>query len=181
MLKESKADIFVDPVLHTACALDIKHHCAAIAPGRGRRECKRPPLNVSASQNVASDSDSLSPRRDVLPDGGAAGQEGPFAARVQEATPGSHRHVELRRQGRHGDVAALFSGCSAVASLSALSLSVLQVAPAEGFSDLAVQVMTSPSKYYILFMIALSVCILFLVGLLCGRITKPVTREHKDR
>lgn len=40
MLKESKADIFVDPVLHTACALDIKHHCAAIPPGRGRRESK---------------------------------------------------------------------------------------------------------------------------------------------
>ncbi|XP_037538996.1 Golgi apparatus protein 1 [Nematolebias whitei] len=37
MLKESKADIFVDPVLHTACALDIKHHCAAIPPGRGRQ------------------------------------------------------------------------------------------------------------------------------------------------
>lgn len=39
MLKESKADIFVDPVLHTACALDLKHHCAAITPGRGRRGC----------------------------------------------------------------------------------------------------------------------------------------------
>ncbi|KAK0142573.1 Golgi apparatus protein 1 [Merluccius polli] len=32
MLKESKADIFVDPVLHTACALDIKHQCASIPP-----------------------------------------------------------------------------------------------------------------------------------------------------
>lgn len=41
MLKESKADIFVDPVLHTACALDLKHHCAAITPGRGRRRCSR--------------------------------------------------------------------------------------------------------------------------------------------
>lgn len=41
MLKESKADIFVDPVLHTACALDLKHHCAAITPGRGRRRCTR--------------------------------------------------------------------------------------------------------------------------------------------
>ncbi|XP_060779242.1 Golgi apparatus protein 1b isoform X3 [Neoarius graeffei] len=37
MLKESKADIFVDPVLHTACALDLKHQCAAIPPGRGRQ------------------------------------------------------------------------------------------------------------------------------------------------
>lgn len=35
MLKESKADIFVDPVLHTACALDIKHHCAAITLAEG--------------------------------------------------------------------------------------------------------------------------------------------------
>lgn len=43
MLKESKADIFVDPVLHTACALDIKHHCAAITPGRGRRKSLCPP------------------------------------------------------------------------------------------------------------------------------------------
>ncbi|XP_051800981.1 Golgi apparatus protein 1-like isoform X2 [Acanthochromis polyacanthus] len=37
MLKESKADIYVDPVLYTACALDIKHHCAAIPPGKGRQ------------------------------------------------------------------------------------------------------------------------------------------------
>lgn len=57
----------------------------------------------------------------------------------------------------------------------------LQVAPADGFSDLAVQVMTSPSKNYILLMMALSVFVLFLVGLLCGRITKRVTRELKDR
>uniref|UniRef100_A0A8C5D7J1 Golgi apparatus protein 1 n=1 Tax=Gadus morhua TaxID=8049 RepID=A0A8C5D7J1_GADMO len=56
-----------------------------------------------------------------------------------------------------------------------------KVAPAEGFSDLAMQVMTSPSKNYILFMIAVGVCVLFLVGLLCGRITKRVTRELKDR
>lgn len=63
------------------------------------------------------------------------------------------------------------------ASSSALS----QVAPAEGFSDLATQVLLSPSKNYILFMMALAVCLLFLVGLLCGRITKRVTRELKDR
>lgn len=56
-----------------------------------------------------------------------------------------------------------------------------QVAPAEGFADLAFQVMMSPSKNYILLVIALAVCVLFLVGLLCGRITKRVTRELKDR
>lgn len=56
-----------------------------------------------------------------------------------------------------------------------------QVAPADGFSDLAMQVMTSPSKNYILSVISGSICILFLIGLMCGRITKRVTRELKDR
>lgn len=60
-------------------------------------------------------------------------------------------------------------------------LFVLQVAPAEGFLDLALQVMASPSKNYMILVLALSVCVLFLVGLLCGRITKRVTRELKDR
>lgn len=67
------------------------------------------------------------------------------------------------------------------AAYSRWSPSGPQVAPAEGFSDLAVQVMTSPSKNYILLVMALSVCVLFLVGLLCGRLTKRVTRELKDR
>lgn len=60
-------------------------------------------------------------------------------------------------------------------------LTSCQVAPAEGFSDLAMQVMTSPSKNYILTMIGAGVALLFLTGLLCGRFTKRVTQELKDR
>lgn len=56
-----------------------------------------------------------------------------------------------------------------------------QVAPADGFSDLAMQVMTSPSKNYILTVMAAGVALLFLMGLLCGRFTKRVTQELKDR
>uniref|UniRef100_A0A7N8Y187 Golgi apparatus protein 1 n=1 Tax=Mastacembelus armatus TaxID=205130 RepID=A0A7N8Y187_9TELE len=118
MLKESKADIFVDPVLHTACALDIKHHCAAVAPGRGRQmSC------------------------------------------LMEALQDKRVRLQPECKKRLQDRIDMWSYAA-------------KVAPAEGFSDLAVQVMTSPSKNYILFMIALGVCILFLVGLLCGRITK---------
>lgn len=62
-----------------------------------------------------------------------------------------------------------------------LPLCPSKVAPAEGFSDLAMQVMTSPSKNYILAMICLGVCVLFLFGLLCGRITKRVMQEQKNR
>uniref|UniRef100_A0A8C9WSD2 Golgi apparatus protein 1 n=1 Tax=Scleropages formosus TaxID=113540 RepID=A0A8C9WSD2_SCLFO len=127
ILKESKADIFVDPVLHTACALDIKHHCAAILPGRGRQmSC------------------------------------------LMEALGDKRVRLQPECKKRLQDRIDMWSYAA-------------KVAPAEGFSDLAMQVMISPSKNYILFMIALCVCVLFMVGLLCGRITKRVTRELKDR
>ncbi|CAL8352811.1 unnamed protein product [Merluccius merluccius] len=127
ILKESKADIFVDPVLHTACALDLKHHCAAITPGRGRQmSC------------------------------------------LMEALQDKRVRLQPECRKRLQDRIDMWSYAA-------------KVAPAEGFSDLAMQVMTSPSKNYILLMIAVSVCVLFLVGLLCGRITKRVTRELKDR
>ncbi|XP_042266690.1 Golgi apparatus protein 1 isoform X1 [Thunnus maccoyii] len=127
MLKESKADIFVDPVLHTACALDIKHHCAAIPPGRGRQmSC------------------------------------------LMEALQDKRVRLQPECKKRLQDRIDMWSYAA-------------KVAPAEGFSDLAMQVMTSPSKNYILTVIGAGVGLLFLMGLLCGRITKRVTQELKDR
>ncbi|MGH0121818.1 UNVERIFIED_CONTAM: hypothetical protein FKN15_068804 [Acipenser sinensis] len=127
ILKESKADIFVDPVLHTACALDIKHHCAAIPPGRGRQmSC------------------------------------------LMEALEDKRVRLQPECKKRLQDRIEMWSYAA-------------KVAPAEGFSDLAMQVMVSPSKNYILLMIALCVSMLFVVGLLCGRLTKRLTQEQKDR
>uniref|UniRef100_A0A3B4WZA9 Golgi apparatus protein 1 n=1 Tax=Seriola lalandi dorsalis TaxID=1841481 RepID=A0A3B4WZA9_SERLL len=127
MLKESKADIFVDPVLHTACALDIKHHCAAIPPGRGRQmSC------------------------------------------LMEALQDKRVRLQPECKKRLQDRIDMWSYAA-------------KVAPAEGFSDLAMQVMTSPSKNYILTVIGAGVALLFMLGLLCGRFTKRVTQELKDR
>ncbi|XP_077078631.1 Golgi apparatus protein 1 isoform X2 [Siphateles boraxobius] len=127
ILKESKADIFVDPVLHTACALDIKHQCAAIPPGRGRQmSC------------------------------------------LMEALQDKRVRLQPECKKRLQDRIDMWSYAA-------------KVAPAEGFSDLAGQVFTSPAKGYILSMLAVCVLLLFLMGLLCGRITKRVTQELKDR
>ncbi|XP_056455527.1 Golgi apparatus protein 1-like [Gadus chalcogrammus] len=127
MLKESKADIFVDPVLHTACALDIKHQCAAIPPGHGRQ--------------MSCLLDSMQDKR----------------VRLQ---PECKKRLQDRID---------MWGYAA------------KVAPADGFSDLAMQVMTSPSKNYLLASIGGGVALLFVLGLLCGRITKRLTQELKDR
>uniref|UniRef100_A0A8C1UBW9 Golgi apparatus protein 1 n=1 Tax=Cyprinus carpio TaxID=7962 RepID=A0A8C1UBW9_CYPCA len=127
ILKESKADIFVDPVLHTACALDIKHQCAAIPPGRGRQmSC------------------------------------------LMEALQDKRVRLQPECKKRLQDRIDMWSYAA-------------KVAPAEGFSDLAGQVFTSPAKNYILSMLAMCVILLFLMGLFCGRITKRVTQELKDR
>ncbi|KAM9480784.1 Golgi apparatus protein 1b isoform 2-T2 [Clarias gariepinus] len=127
MLKESKADIFVDPVLHTACALDLKHQCAAIPPGRGRQ-----------------------------------------MACLMEALQDKRVRLQPECKKRLQDRIEMWGYAA-------------KVAPAEGFADLAFQVLTSPSKNYIMLVIAMAVGVLFLVGLLCGRITKRVTRELKNR
>ncbi|XP_072374591.1 Golgi apparatus protein 1-like isoform X3 [Scyliorhinus torazame] len=127
MLQESKADIFVDPVLHAACGLDIKHQCASILPGKGRQ---------------------MSCLLEALED---------KTIRLQ---PDCKKRLQDRLE--------MWSYAA-------------KVAPAEGFSDLAYQVMTSPSKNYLMGLLALGVCILFLLGMTCGRITKRVTRELKDR
>uniref|UniRef100_A0AAY4DAX3 Golgi apparatus protein 1 n=1 Tax=Denticeps clupeoides TaxID=299321 RepID=A0AAY4DAX3_9TELE len=119
MLKESKADIFVDPVLHTACALDLKHHCAAIPPGRGRQmSCL---LDALEDKRIRLQPECKKRMQDRIDMWG-------YAAKVTRT--------------------------------------------ADGFVDLAARVLQSPSKNYILLMIALAVCMLFLIGLLCGRITK---------
>uniref|UniRef100_A0A671RUE9 Golgi apparatus protein 1 n=1 Tax=Sinocyclocheilus anshuiensis TaxID=1608454 RepID=A0A671RUE9_9TELE len=124
ILKESKADIFVDPVLHTACALDIKHQCAAIPPGRGRQmSC------------------------------------------LMEALQDKRVRLQPECKKRLQDRIDMWSYAA-------------KVAPAEGFSDLAGQVFTSPAKTYILSMLAMCVVLLFLMGLLCGRITKRQGKRH---
>lgn len=81
---------------------------------------------------------------------------------------------KLNLKGIYYDIQSLLSS-------SAVVFTSCQVAPAESFSDLAMQVMTSPSKNYILTMIGAGVALLFLMGLLCGRFTKRITQELKDR
>uniref|UniRef100_H2ZRP2 Golgi apparatus protein 1 n=1 Tax=Latimeria chalumnae TaxID=7897 RepID=H2ZRP2_LATCH len=118
MLKVSKVDIFVDPVLHTACALDIKHHCGSLLPGRGRQmSC------------------------------------------LMEALEDKQIRLQPECKKRLQDRIEMWSYAA-------------KVAPAEGFNDLAVQVMTSPSKNYILSVVAMVLCMLFLVSLLTKRVTR---------
>ncbi|MEQ2187691.1 glycogenin glucosyltransferase glg1 [Goodea atripinnis] len=140
MLKESKADIFVDPVLHTACALDIKHHCAAIPPGRGRQmSC------------------------------------------LMEALQDKRVRLQPECKKRLQDRIDMWSYAAKVCPQLVCAVREALVAPAEGFSDLAMQVLASPSKNYIITVIGAGVALLFLVGMFCGRFTKRVTQELKDR
>ncbi|XP_053402519.1 Golgi apparatus protein 1-like [Mercenaria mercenaria] len=54
-------------------------------------------------------------------------------------------------------------------------------APAESLSELSQQVMTSPAKNYLLGVLMTIIGIIFIVGITCGRVTKRVTREQKTK
>ena len=57
----------------------------------------------------------------------------------------------------------------------------LKVVPIEGLQDLLVQVSMSPHKNYFLLLVGMFFSLIFNVGLLCGRDTKRVKREMKNR
>ena len=57
----------------------------------------------------------------------------------------------------------------------------LKVVPIQGLQDLLVQVSMSPQKNYFLMLVFGFFSLIFIVGLLCGRVTKRVRRELKNR
>lgn len=57
----------------------------------------------------------------------------------------------------------------------------LKVVPIDGIQDLLTQVSLSPHKNYFILLVLMFFSLIFIVGLLCGRVTKRVRRELKDR
>ena len=58
---------------------------------------------------------------------------------------------------------------------------LLQQAPIEGLNELASEIMGSPQKTYLLSMIFVIVGVLFIMGLMCGRVTKRVAAQAKNK
>ena len=56
-----------------------------------------------------------------------------------------------------------------------------QAAPAESFEELANQIISSPARHYFLGIIFAVVGMLFIAGLFCGRVTKRVSVQTKNK
>lgn len=127
VLYEDRVDVQVDPVLHKACSLDIKHYCNEVHRGAGRQmSCL-----IAALEN---DKVRLQkPCRDMLSD-----------------------RVKMWEY-------------------------AVKVAPPEGMSDLFSQITTSPQRHYFFAIFMSIIGVIFVMGLCCGRITKRVKREMKNR
>lgn len=61
------------------------------------------------------------------------------------------------------------------------ALILFQLAQFETLSDVALSLSASPSKNYFLMVIAIALALIFLGGLVFGRLSKRVKRELKDR
>ncbi|ELT94856.1 hypothetical protein CAPTEDRAFT_177499 [Capitella teleta] len=127
VLYEDRVDVQVDPVLHKACSLDIKHYCHEVHRGAGRQmSCL-----IAALEN---DKVRLQkPCRDML----------------------SNR-VKMWEY-------------------------AVKVAPPDDMSDLFVQITSSPVRHHFFAAFLSVIGVIFIFGLCCGRVTKRVKREMKNR
>ncbi len=57
----------------------------------------------------------------------------------------------------------------------------LKIVPLDGVQDLFTQVSLSPHRNYFILLVFTFFSCIFVVGLCCGRVTKKVRREYKDR
>jgi Golgi apparatus protein 1 len=62
-----------------------------------------------------------------------------------------------------------------------LILFILQVAPPETVHELVAQITTSPAKNYFIGIIFAVIGTIFIGGLFCGRVTKRVRTEAKNK
>ncbi|XP_041376284.1 Golgi apparatus protein 1-like [Gigantopelta aegis] len=100
----------------------------------------------------------------------------------KEINPGEGRHMSCLLSVLEQDPSQLTKDCRKKLSLRREMWEyAAQVAPLENFSELYTQISQSPAKMYLLSIISVVICIIFIVGLGCGRVTKRVRKELKNK
>ncbi|XP_067052995.1 Golgi apparatus protein 1-like [Acropora muricata] len=127
LMKEGRTDIMSDPVLYSACSLEVQRYCSHIPFGRGK-------VVKCLLDAFKSNSDSFD----------------------------RECHFQL-------------------ASRRAMWGQAVKVLPGESLGDLAAFVVASPSKNYFFIVFATGLALIFVGGLVFGRLSKRIKREVKDR
>ncbi|XP_033124671.1 Golgi apparatus protein 1-like [Anneissia japonica] len=127
LLAEAHADVQVDPLLHKACALDIKHYCVDIPQGEGRH---------------------MSCLLEALED----------------------KTVRLRQECRR-----------MLMERKEMWEYAAENAPPETVQELVMSIHSSPSRNYFFSVFIIFFGCLFMFGMFCGRVTKHVRAEVKNK
>lgn len=160
LIQEAKADIHVDPILQTACTVDLLKYCSNVPSGNGRRE-------FNFCQYVVQDTDRLSflelrCLQTILTD-------------QSKALDDDCREKLEKRMEMYANAAAVSATgnkCEHYLPTGFVHLTQNYPQPPEDLGQLYSQVATSPSKKYFLLILMTFIGIIFIMGLFCGRASR---------
>ncbi|OQV18201.1 Golgi apparatus protein 1 [Hypsibius exemplaris] len=126
MVSDGKADIHIDPILFSACQLDLKKYCLEVQPGEGRQ--------FQCLANALADGQQM----------------------VKECANKLTERIQLQKFAQ-------------------------EISPPEDLQELAESVYESPSRNYFLAVLGGAVLGVLVVGICCGRASKRIRKELKNR
>ncbi|XP_046842726.1 Golgi apparatus protein 1-like isoform X2 [Xenia sp. Carnegie-2017] len=182
--KEAALDYRLNPSLAKACADEIEAHCSDINPGHGEiMECLR--NNYQDIKNTKCRAEIkealIEERTDIMAD--PLLHETCFRA----ATRFCHEISHGRGRILQCLLDALEKGqinkgeCKTMLKSRKEMWSGFQLPPPESFIELAAVINTSPQRNYFFIVFSCVLAIIFVGGLVSGRLTKRVAREVKNR
>ncbi|XP_070575745.1 Golgi apparatus protein 1-like isoform X2 [Ptychodera flava] len=190
VMHEAAMDYRMDPVLKAACGDTIRQHCAEEIeqPGSGKVEdCLKSMLYKEKIEDTRCRNEVIR----LLQEGKADIHVDPllyktcaldikhFCVRIP---PGEGRQMSCLLEALEDKSIRLNEDCRKMLTERVEMWEyAAKVAPIETLNDLAEQIQNSPSRNYYLLVLLCAVGILFMSGLFCGRATKRIRAELKNK
>ncbi|XP_028417927.1 Golgi apparatus protein 1-like [Dendronephthya gigantea] len=182
--KEAALDYRLNPILAKACGQEIDKYCHEIDPGHGEvMECLKEHYKKIENEKCRAEIKEalIEERTDIMAD--------PV---LHEACASSvSKHCDSVNHGRGRILQCLMHALESGKKLSKECRGVLKsrkemwtgfgVAHPESLTDLASVLSNSPRKNYFFIVFSCALAIIFIGGLISGRLTKRITREAKNR
>ncbi|XP_001641258.2 Golgi apparatus protein 1 isoform X2 [Nematostella vectensis] len=186
VIHEEAMDYRLDPKLSKACKDEVSQYCQHIEPGHGKvEECLRNKL-----EKLKKDGKCYVEVIRTMREGKTDVYADPvlFDACIndikhlcEDVDPGHGRVMNCLIGVKASKKNRLSNKCNLQLKARLIMWDYANIQSPESFSDLAAAITLSPSKNYFFMVFAIALSLIFVGGLVFGRISKRVKREIKDR
>ncbi|XP_017773865.1 PREDICTED: Golgi apparatus protein 1 [Nicrophorus vespilloides] len=179
ILREQALDLQLNPLLRAVCSNELETICKQESDGSGNvEECLKVALLNKKIPTVACQNEVAS----LIEESQADIQVDPLLQQTcsldilkycSEVPQGNGRHIKCLKIIMEDANKQLTTECqNMLKKRLEMYKNAAQVAPPENLGELYVQVVDSPAKHYIFFLVIMVIGTMFLIGIFCGRITK---------